>query len=220
VSVPLNDAARRLLDGRTSPRLPPWAPADSPIPRWYGSTATATPWCSRSRLTSRRHGTWRATLGCRCRCRCSTSTTHTTAWKSGERRSWQKIPGDRCRSVCRSSISASRRRLSRFFPRAASAYAEYVAAPSRQLARKPTGLSYAEAAALPLAGLTAWQALVDTAQVAADQRVLIHGAGGGVHSAVGSGIAHSPQPVSASTFTTSAIPVTSSSPRQAPTRVN
>ena len=67
-----------------------------------------------------------------------------------------------------------------FFPRAASAYAEYVAAPSRQLARKPACLSHAEAAALPLAGLTAWQALVDTAQVAAGQRVLIHGAGGGV----------------------------------------
>jgi NADPH:quinone reductase-like Zn-dependent oxidoreductase len=67
-----------------------------------------------------------------------------------------------------------------FFPRAASAYAEYVAAPSRQLARKPAGLSHPEAAALPLAGLTAWQALVDTAHVAAGQRVLIHGAGGGV----------------------------------------
>ena len=58
--------------------------------------------------------------------------------------------------------------------------AEYVAAPSRQLARKPASLSHAEAAALPLAGLTAWQALVDTARVAAGQRVLIHGAGGGV----------------------------------------
>ena len=67
-----------------------------------------------------------------------------------------------------------------FFPRPAGAYAEYVAAPSRQLARKPAGLSHAEAAALPLAGLTAWQALVDTAHVAAGQRVLIHGAGGGV----------------------------------------
>jgi NADPH:quinone reductase-like Zn-dependent oxidoreductase len=67
-----------------------------------------------------------------------------------------------------------------FFPRMAGAYAEYVAAPSRQLARKPASLSHAEAAALPLAGLTAWQALVDTARVAAGQRVLIHGAGGGV----------------------------------------
>ena len=44
----------------------------------------------------------------------------------------------------------------------------------------PPGLSHAEAAALPLAGLTAWQSLVDTAQLAAGQRVLIHGAGGGV----------------------------------------
>jgi NADPH:quinone reductase-like Zn-dependent oxidoreductase len=67
-----------------------------------------------------------------------------------------------------------------FFPRAASAYAEYVAAPSRQLARKPANLRHAEAAALPLAGLTAWQSLVDTARVTAGQRVLIHGAGGGV----------------------------------------
>jgi NADPH:quinone reductase-like Zn-dependent oxidoreductase len=66
-----------------------------------------------------------------------------------------------------------------FFPRAASAYA-HVTAPSRQLARKPPGLSHAEAAALPLAGLTAWQSLVDTARLAARQRVLIHGAGGGV----------------------------------------
>ncbi|HEX9537357.1 MAG TPA: NADP-dependent oxidoreductase [Streptosporangiaceae bacterium] len=67
-----------------------------------------------------------------------------------------------------------------FFPRAASAYAEYVTAPSRQLARKPASLSHAEAAALPLAGLAAWQSLADTAQLAAGQRVLIHGAGGGV----------------------------------------
>ena len=67
-----------------------------------------------------------------------------------------------------------------FFPRPANAYAEYVAAPSRQLARKPASLSHAEAAALPLAGLTAWQSLVDTARLEAGQRVLIHGAGGGV----------------------------------------
>lgn len=67
-----------------------------------------------------------------------------------------------------------------FFPRAASAYAQYVTAPSRQLARKPPGLSHAEAAALPLAGLAAWQSLVDTARLAAGQRVLIHGAAGGV----------------------------------------
>jgi NADPH:quinone reductase-like Zn-dependent oxidoreductase len=67
-----------------------------------------------------------------------------------------------------------------FFPRAARAYAELVAAPSRQLARKPRSLDHAHAAALPLAGLTAWQSLVDVAQVQKGQRVLIHAAGGGV----------------------------------------
>ncbi|GAA4855250.1 NADP-dependent oxidoreductase [Kitasatospora terrestris] len=66
------------------------------------------------------------------------------------------------------------------FPRQAGTYAEYVAAPSRQFARKPKGLSHAEAAALPLAGLTAWQSLVDGARLQAGQRVLIHAAGGGV----------------------------------------
>lgn len=67
-----------------------------------------------------------------------------------------------------------------WFPRAASAYAEYVTAPSRQFALKPTTLSHVEAAALPLAVLTAWQALVDTAHVEAGQRVLVHAAAGGV----------------------------------------
>ncbi len=67
-----------------------------------------------------------------------------------------------------------------FFPRAAGAYAEFVAAPSRQLARKPRTVDHARAAALPLAGLTAWQALVDVGDVQRGQRVLIHAGGGGV----------------------------------------
>ncbi|HEX5290641.1 MAG TPA: NADP-dependent oxidoreductase [Streptosporangiaceae bacterium] len=67
-----------------------------------------------------------------------------------------------------------------WFPREAGAYAEYVTAPSRQFARKPAALSYVEAAGLPLAGLTAWQVLVDAAGVRAGQRVLIAGAAGGV----------------------------------------
>jgi Alcohol dehydrogenase GroES-like domain len=50
-----------------------------------------------------------------------------------------------------------------YFPRAVGAYAEFVAAPSRQLARKPASLSHVEAAGLPLVGLTAWQSLVDIA---------------------------------------------------------
>ncbi len=51
------------------------------------------------------------------------------------------------------------------FPREAGAHAELVAAPARHFAPKPAGLTHQEAAALPLAGLTAWQALVDTAEV-------------------------------------------------------
>lgn len=67
-----------------------------------------------------------------------------------------------------------------FFPRAGNSYAEYVAVPARQLARKPRNLDHAHAAALPLAGLTAWQSLVDIAQLRAGERVLIHGGGGGL----------------------------------------
>jgi len=66
------------------------------------------------------------------------------------------------------------------FPRAAGAYAEYVTAPSRQFARVPNATSPIEAAALPLALLTAWQCLIETAQIRDGQKVLIHGAGGGV----------------------------------------
>ncbi|TVT11119.1 NADP-dependent oxidoreductase [Amycolatopsis bartoniae] len=67
-----------------------------------------------------------------------------------------------------------------WFPRAAGAYAEYVTAPSRHFTRKPSTLSHEEAAAVPLAALTAWQALTDTAHVQPGQRVLIHAAAGGV----------------------------------------
>jgi len=67
-----------------------------------------------------------------------------------------------------------------FFPRAANGYAEYVAVPSRQLARKPATLDHTHAAALPLAGLTAYQALADAADVGPGDRVLIHAGGGGV----------------------------------------
>ncbi|MFI1562329.1 NADP-dependent oxidoreductase [Streptomyces sp. NPDC020490] len=66
------------------------------------------------------------------------------------------------------------------FPRQAGAYAEYVVAPARHFAPKPVGLNHAEAAALPLAALTAWQALVDAADVRPGERVLVHAAAGGV----------------------------------------
>jgi NADPH:quinone reductase-like Zn-dependent oxidoreductase len=66
------------------------------------------------------------------------------------------------------------------FPRAAGAYGKFVAAPSRQFARAPSKTSFTGSAALPLAALTAWQCLVDTAQLASGQKVLVHGASGGV----------------------------------------
>jgi NADPH:quinone reductase-like Zn-dependent oxidoreductase len=66
------------------------------------------------------------------------------------------------------------------FPREAGAYAEYVTSPSRQLARTPEELDDVHAAALPLAGLTAWQALVETAGVEEGHRVLVLAAAGGV----------------------------------------
>jgi NADPH:quinone reductase-like Zn-dependent oxidoreductase len=66
------------------------------------------------------------------------------------------------------------------FPGEAGAYAEYVTSRSRQLARVPDGLDLIEAAAVPLGALTAWQTLVDTANVAPGQRVLINAAAGGV----------------------------------------
>ncbi|MBT2478916.1 NADP-dependent oxidoreductase [Streptomyces sp. ISL-94] len=65
-------------------------------------------------------------------------------------------------------------------PLPAGTYAEYVTSPARHLVRKPAGLTHVQAAALPLAALTAWQALVDTAAVRPGQRVLVHAAAGGV----------------------------------------
>ena len=60
------------------------------------------------------------------------------------------------------------------------ASAEYVLAPAGILAPAPTSIPLSDAAALPMVGLTAWQALFDDAGLAAGQRVLINGAGGGV----------------------------------------
>jgi NADPH:quinone reductase-like Zn-dependent oxidoreductase len=67
-----------------------------------------------------------------------------------------------------------------WFPRQAGAYAEYLTCPSRQLAATPGSLDDAQAAGLPLAGLIAWQSLIDTAAVKAGDRVLIQAAAGGV----------------------------------------
>ena len=60
------------------------------------------------------------------------------------------------------------------------AAAEFVAVPATDLAARPTSVSHVVAAALPLAGLTAWQALVDHAKVQRGEKVLVLGGAGGV----------------------------------------
>lgn len=59
-------------------------------------------------------------------------------------------------------------------------YAQYVVVSESEAAHRPPGVSHVEAAALPTAGLTAWQALHDGAELKPGQRVLIHAASGGV----------------------------------------
>jgi NADPH:quinone reductase-like Zn-dependent oxidoreductase len=60
------------------------------------------------------------------------------------------------------------------------AAAEYVTLPAAHLAARPRSVSHTEAATLPLAALTAWQALVDYAALEHGERVLVQGGGGGV----------------------------------------
>jgi NADPH:quinone reductase-like Zn-dependent oxidoreductase len=66
------------------------------------------------------------------------------------------------------------------FGTTAGAWAEYAAAREVRLAPKPPNVSFEEAAAVPVAAITALQALRDTGRVQAGQRVLINGASGGV----------------------------------------
>ena len=62
------------------------------------------------------------------------------------------------------------------------AFAEYTLAKADNIVRKPSGLDFIQAAALPLAGTTAWQALFDEAGLSAGQRLLVTGGSGGVGS--------------------------------------
>ncbi|MEN9214237.1 MAG: zinc-dependent alcohol dehydrogenase family protein [Gloeomargarita sp. DG02_4_bins_56] len=59
-------------------------------------------------------------------------------------------------------------------------YAQYIVLPETALASKPPSLSFIEAAALPLVGITAWEALFDRGQLQAGETVLIHAGAGGV----------------------------------------
>ena len=60
------------------------------------------------------------------------------------------------------------------------AYAEYIAVRASEIARKPKSIDHVQAAAIPLACLTAWQAMFDAGGLDAGQKVLIHAAAGGV----------------------------------------
>ncbi|MFG6491078.1 NADP-dependent oxidoreductase [Microbacterium sp. P03] len=66
------------------------------------------------------------------------------------------------------------------FPRSGGSYAEYAVVPSLSVARKPSTLSHVEAAGVPLAALTAWGLVVETARAHEGQRMLIHAGSGGV----------------------------------------
>jgi NADPH:quinone reductase-like Zn-dependent oxidoreductase len=64
----------------------------------------------------------------------------------------------------------------------AGGYAEYIVINAKYAALKPKTLNFEEAASVPLAALTAWQALFDEGKLTENQRVLIHAASGGVGS--------------------------------------
>lgn len=66
------------------------------------------------------------------------------------------------------------------YPFGHGSHAEYVTGPARWFAHKPASIDHVQAGALPLVSLTAWQALVEYADVRPGQRVLIHAAAGGV----------------------------------------
>src|SRR5205807_7768332 len=59
-------------------------------------------------------------------------------------------------------------------------YAQFCTAKEHEVSLKPKNISFEQAAAVPLAATTAWQALIDTAQLQSGQTVLIHGGSGGV----------------------------------------
>jgi NADPH:quinone reductase-like Zn-dependent oxidoreductase len=104
---------------------------------------------------------------------------------------WQRFPvipgADVAGEVVRVGTTVTRFRVgdavyAMLSPFAGGGCAEYAAVPERQAARKPANLSFEEAAAVPLAGMTALQALRDTGRLKAGDRVLVNGASGGVGS--------------------------------------
>jgi len=68
------------------------------------------------------------------------------------------------------------------FGRGSGTYAEYAVVPTATIAHKPSGVTFEQAATLPIGGVTAWVGLFDAGHLEAGQRVLVHGAAGGVGS--------------------------------------
>ncbi len=68
------------------------------------------------------------------------------------------------------------------YPMWGGGYAEYTVATEGEATIKPKSISFVEAAGVPLAALTAWQALIDRANLSSGQTILIHGGSGGVGS--------------------------------------
>src|SRR5437016_1237107 len=68
------------------------------------------------------------------------------------------------------------------YPMGGGGYAEYDVVDEAEAAFKPKSINFVEAAGVPLAALTAWQALIDAAKLSAGQTVLVHGGSGGVGS--------------------------------------
>jgi NADPH:quinone reductase-like Zn-dependent oxidoreductase len=66
------------------------------------------------------------------------------------------------------------------YGRITGSYAEYVATPAKDLQPKPSDLTFEQAAAVPVGALTAWGAVIEAANVQRGQRILVHGAAGGV----------------------------------------
>lgn len=69
-----------------------------------------------------------------------------------------------------------------FIPMRGGTFAEFVVAKGSEVAHKPQAIDFEQAAAVPLVGLSAWQTLFDKANLQSGERILIHGAGGGVGS--------------------------------------
>jgi NADPH2:quinone reductase len=87
--------------------------------------------------------------------------------------------------------------------------AQYAAVDADLIAHKPNNLSMKEAAAIPLVLITAWEGLVDRAQVKAGQKVLVHGGAGGVgHMVVQLALAYGAQVYATASASQTVLPAT------------